>query len=72
MHYSLVCVLICVLDVFGDESMFVELQNGQGLIEQNIEQGDYYAFKGTPFANPPVGSLRFQVSCLYFHIYQEL
>lgn len=33
-----------------------------GTVQKSIEGYDYYAFKGVPYAKPPVGELRFQVS----------
>lgn len=33
----------------------------KGQVETNVNGGTYYSFKGVPFAEPPVGKLRFKV-----------
>lgn len=53
--------------------MIVEVKQGQleGQIKESILSGkEYYSFLGIPYAKPPVGELRFQVSKLIhdFHI----
>ena len=42
----------------------VEIKQGklQGVIRNNIDGGQYYSFRGIPYAEPPVGKLRFKVS----------
>ncbi|XP_011495181.1 PREDICTED: esterase FE4-like [Ceratosolen solmsi marchali] len=40
----------------------VQVKQGKlrGVIENNIEGGKYFSFRGIPFAEPPVGNLRFK------------
>ena len=37
----------------------------QGVYEKDSDDNCYVAFKGIPYAKPPVGTLRFQVSLVY-------
>lgn len=34
----------------------------RGKIAQSVRGGSYFSFQGVPYAQPPVGPLRFQVS----------
>ena len=38
----------------------------KGIVQKNVLSGSYFAFKGIPYAEPPVGKLRFQVSLFKF------
>lgn len=42
----------------------VKLQSGfvRGIVENHVEDFDYYAFKGVPYGESPIGELRFEVS----------
>lgn len=42
----------------------VETKQGKlkGVVRDNIDGGKYISFRGVPFAEPPVGPLRFRVS----------
>ena len=41
----------------------VDTRSGQlrGSVQKSIDGFDFYAFKGIPYAKPPVGELRFKV-----------
>lgn len=47
----------------------VEVQSGlvRGIVEKHEDGFDYYAFKGIPYAEPPIGELRFKVSIRYYN-----
>lgn len=38
----------------------------RGSVEKNCEGIDFYAFKGIPYAKPPIGKLRFKVCQIFF------
>ena len=46
------------------DDLLVETSYGklQGLRSRDIEDNEFFSFKGIPYAKPPVGDLRFEVS----------
>ena len=48
------------------DGLVVETSKGKirGCVDRSILGDEYLAFKGIPFAKPPAGKLRFQVSIL--------
>lgn len=51
------------IDEFAEESEKVIVQTTAGLVqgEQVYGEKTWYRFRGIPFAEPPVGNLRFEV-----------
>jgi acetylcholinesterase len=47
-----------------EPSPIVKIKNGklQGLVSKSRDGREYFAYVGIPFAEPPVGSLRFEVN----------
>lgn len=45
------------------DGLIVETESGKvrGAIQNSILGATYYAFKGIPYARPPIGQFRFQV-----------
>ena len=50
----------------------VEIKQGklQGVIRNNIDGGQYISFRGVPYAEPPIGKLRFKVSDVKNNLYE--
>lgn len=46
------------------KELLIETKNGflRGTIERSVENFYYCAFKGVPYAKPPINELRFKVS----------
>jgi hypothetical protein len=51
------------------ESTLLELKAGklQGKISTSRDGREFYEFLGIPYAQPPVGKLRFLVNCLNYY-----
>lgn len=65
-RYSGIIVLICLAfdAIDGNNVKVIRTDNGlvRGQREKTLlKNQDYYAFKGIPFAKPPIGDLRFKV-----------
>ncbi|XP_014218898.1 esterase E4 isoform X2 [Copidosoma floridanum] len=47
---------------FAMSEVLVDVKKGKlrGTVRENIDGGTYYSFRGIPFAEPPVGELRFK------------
>lgn len=62
-------ILYCVCSVIkivASNGIEVKLKNGKlrgEMLELVTGEGDYYSFKGIPYAQPPIGPLRFKVWC---------
>lgn len=61
--------------VNGDMSGYILKLRGlgrlRGVVERSVDGGSYLAFKGVPYAKPPLGRLRFAVSFM-LRIFEEL
>lgn len=67
---SILVLVCCVSAVIIKKNPTVKL--GLGVLQGNImttRKGlEHYAFRGIPYAEPPVGKLRFKVEqCFYIH-----
>lgn len=64
-YFLLLLPLICN-NVFSEELPILKLAQGnvQGTIRKNLLGGTFYAFQGIPYAQPPIGSLRFKVNMI--------
>uniref|UniRef100_U5EXE1 Carboxylic ester hydrolase n=1 Tax=Corethrella appendiculata TaxID=1370023 RepID=U5EXE1_9DIPT len=61
--FILICYNLVNFQVFADDSdVLVSIDSG---ILRGLNREFYYSFEGIPYAEPPVGELRFQVSVLY-------
>lgn len=54
----------------GDMSGYVLKLHGlgrlRGIVEKSVDGGSYLAFKGVPYAKPPLGKLRFAVGFTFY------
>lgn len=52
------------------ENPIVEVRQGKlrGINEKNINGINYVAFRGVPYAKPPIGNLRFKVTSIKLYI----
>lgn len=65
LSFLLIYVLICKINGLFDEYRVVKTNSGhvQGVRKYTLLKNmEYYSFKGIPYAEPPIGSLRFKVS----------
>lgn len=67
--YKLLGHLFIFLTIFSschtNETINIKLKQGDlsGTIEKTfLKKQDYYAFRGIPYAEPPIGRLRFKVN----------
>lgn len=64
-----IILLFTLIDFNNYSIAIVHTENGpvQGYLKFTMFDGhSYYAFKGIPYAKPPVGDLRFRVRALHF------
>lgn len=48
--------------------MTLPLGSVQGYYKKSFDKRTYTAFEGIPYAKPPIGDLRFRVSCIIIKI----
>lgn len=61
--YRVIVLILTTLNGIFCETPLIELPIGKvsGIIEKTIDGKDYYAFRGVPYAKPPINDLRFEV-----------
>lgn len=57
-----VCVLSLDIKVNGSVPNNLIVQTTTGLVKGEVFHDNWYRFRGIPYAEPPVGPLRFEVS----------
>ena len=67
--FQLLVCLVVVGTVFGQEEVTLDIPQGslKGLkTTTNFNSKTYYSFRGIPYAKPPIGFHKFEVSRLFF------
>jgi len=62
LHFTVICLLLLIC-LSGAQHVILNTSQGalQGTIEKSRADRQFFAFYGIPYAEPPLGELRFEV-----------
>jgi hypothetical protein len=65
----LLLIFSAIFQLIFAQNLTVKIEDGfiMGSVMKTRLGNDFYAFRGIPYAEPPLGDLRFQVSNWFYH-----